>query len=132
MAAESIAGGFRRSSAVRIACVRFWDLREIAAPEGSRSPVVLHSDEEARAILINLEPGQELGDHQVKEHAFVAVVEGTAEIEAADETLLAEPGMLFFFEPNERHAVSSAGGARLLLLLAPWPGEGHYRGDERQ
>ncbi len=112
--------------------MRFWDLREIAAPEGSRSPVVLHSDEEARAILINLEPGQELGDNQVKEHAVVAVVEGTAEIEAADETVLAEPGMLFFFEPNERHAVSSAGGARLLLLLAPWPGEGHYRGDERQ
>ena len=25
-------------------------------------------------------------------------------------------------------AVSSAGGARLLLLLAPWPGQGHYRG----
>ena len=24
---------------------------------------------------------------------------------------------------------TSDGGARLLLLFAPWPGEGHYRGD---
>ena len=27
------------------------------------------------------------------------------------------------------NALTSDGGARLLLLLAPWPGEGHYRGD---
>jgi len=107
--------------------VRFWDLRDIPTPDGSRSPVVLHSDEEGRAILIGLEPGQQLGDHQVKEHAFLAVVEGKAEVETGGDTVEAEPGMLFFFEPDERHAVTSATGARLLLLLAPWPGEGHYR-----
>jgi len=43
----------------------------------------------------------------------------------------AAPGTLFFFEPEERRAVSSADGARLLLFLAPWPGPGHYRGEER-
>ena len=32
------------------------------------------------------------------------------------------------FEPDERHALRSDDGARVLLLLAPWPGEGHYRG----
>jgi quercetin dioxygenase-like cupin family protein len=112
--------------------VRFWDLREIALPDGSRSPVVLHSDDEARAILIGLDPGQQLGDHQVKEHAFVTVVEGTAEIQtAANEAIDAEPGMLFLFEPDERRTVSSSRGARLLLVLAPWPGDGHYRGEQR-
>ena len=35
----------------------------------------------------------------------------------------------FRFDPAERHAISSESGARLLLLLAPWPGAGHYRGD---
>ena len=30
------------------------------------------------------------------------------------------------FEPGERHAVSSADGARILMLLSPWPGEGHF------
>ena len=33
------------------------------------------------------------------------------------------------FEPNERHALRSEDGARVLLLLAPWPGDGHYRGN---
>ena len=110
--------------------VRSWNLREIETPGGSRSPVVLDSDAAARAVLIGLEPGQELGDHQVKEHAFVLVVEGRVRVEAGGESLDAEQGMLFTFEPEERHAVSSPDGARILLFFAPWPGAGHYRGDE--
>jgi quercetin dioxygenase-like cupin family protein len=109
--------------------MRVWDLREIPTPGGTRSPVVLHSDDEARAILIELEPGQELGDHQVKEYAFLVVVDGKADIDVGGDRLVAEPGMLFRFERDERRAVSTTGGARVLLLLAPWPGEGHYRGE---
>ncbi|MGB2952692.1 MAG: cupin domain-containing protein [Gaiellaceae bacterium] len=108
--------------------MRHWNLREIDTPGGSRSPVVLDSDEAARAILIGLEPGQELGDHQVKEHAFVLVVEGRLRIESGGQTLDAEPGTLFTFEPDERRTVASEQGAKLLLFLAPWPGEGHFRG----
>src|SRR5436309_7815169 len=107
MATECNGGRLPHPIGVTIRPMRFWDLREIATPDGSRSPVVLHSDEEGRAILIGLEPGQELGDHQVKEHAFLAVLEGKAEIAADGETVTAEPGMLFFFEPDERHAVST-------------------------
>jgi quercetin dioxygenase-like cupin family protein len=110
--------------------VRSWNLSEIDTPGGSRSPVVLDSDENARAVLIGLEPGQELGDHEVKEHAFVLVVEGSVRVEAGSESLDAQSGMLCRFEPEERHSVSSADGARILLLLAPWPGAGHYRGDD--
>jgi quercetin dioxygenase-like cupin family protein len=110
--------------------VRSWNLSEIDTPGGSRSPVVLDSDENARAVLIGLEPGQELGDHEVKEHAFVLVVEGSVRVEAGGESVDAQPGMLFRFEPEERHSISSADGARILLFLAPWPGAGHYRGDD--
>ena len=106
-----------------------WNLREIETPDGSRSPVVLHSEEGvARAVLIGLQPGQELGDHEVKERAFVAVVEGRVRVQANDEVLDASEGMLFAFDPEERHSVGSESGARILLLLAPWPGEGHFRG----
>jgi quercetin dioxygenase-like cupin family protein len=110
--------------------VRSWRLPEIDTPDGSRSPVVLHSSDEARAVLIGLNPGQELGDHQVKEHAFVVVIDGTAEIEAAGEKLEAGCGTLVKFEPDERHVVASTSGAKILLFLAPWPGEGHYRGGD--
>jgi len=35
------------------------------------------------------------------------------------------------FLPDERHSLRSDGGAKILLMLAPWPGPGHYRGQEK-
>jgi quercetin dioxygenase-like cupin family protein len=101
----------------------------IDAPDGTRDPVVLHQDEGARAVLIVLSPGQKLGDHQVKENAWVTVLDGSVRVDAGGASFDAERGTLFRFSPDERHAFSSDGGARVLLILAPWPGEGHYRGD---
>jgi quercetin dioxygenase-like cupin family protein len=111
--------------------VRRWNLKAIETPAGKRSPVVLHSSEEARAVLVALEPGEELGVHQVKENAFVTVVDGTVRVEAGGDSFDADAGELVAFEPDERHSISSSEGARVLLFLAPWPGEGHYRGQER-
>ena len=109
--------------------MRSWNLNEIKVEGGSRSPVVLDSDDAARAVLIVLEPGQSLGDHQVKEHAFVLVVDGDVHVESGGQAIEAGPGTLCMFDPDERRSVSTENGARILLLLAPWPGEGHYRGD---
>jgi quercetin dioxygenase-like cupin family protein len=108
-----------------------WALPEIETPGGSRSPVVLRSEDEARAVLVGLDPGQQLGDHQVKEHAWIVVVDGHATFRAGDDEVEAAAGTLVRFEPDERHAVRTETGAKLLLLLAPWPGPGHYRGDEK-
>ena len=107
-----------------------WDLLRIDAPDGTRDPVVLHSTDEARAVLVVLNPGQSLGDHQVKENAYVTVVDGSVEVEAGGEARRAGPGALFRFEPDERHALRTEAGARILLFLAPWPGKGHYRGGD--
>jgi quercetin dioxygenase-like cupin family protein len=110
--------------------VRHWNLHEIELPHGTRSPVVLHSKEGAeRAVLIALRSGEALGDHGVKESALLLVLDGAVRVEAGGESVEADSGTLLQFEPDERHSVTSVGGARLLLLLAPWPGQGHYRGD---
>jgi quercetin dioxygenase-like cupin family protein len=105
-----------------------WNLLELDAPDGTRDPIVLHSDDGARAVLIVLQPGQSLGDHQVKENAWITVLDGTVQITADSETVEVGRGTLVRFAPDERHALESSGGARILMLLAPWPGEGHYRG----
>src|SRR3954471_19094985 len=97
--------------------MQHWDLLAIAAPEGTRDPIVLHSDDGARAVLIVLQPGQSLGDHQVKENAWITVIEGTVQITGDGETIDASPGVLVRFEPNERHALRSETGARILMLL---------------
>ena len=111
--------------------MRSWDLRSIDAPDGRRDPVVLDSTDDARAVLVALSPGQQLGEHQVKERAWLVVVDGTVEVRAGDETLTWGTGTLAMFDPHERHAVRSDNGARILLILAPWPGAGHYHPGER-
>jgi quercetin dioxygenase-like cupin family protein len=107
-----------------------WNLRELEAPAGARDPVVLTSGPEGRAVMIRLDPGQELGDHQVKEYAFVVVLEGTVRLGSDERTVEAGAGTLALFAPDERHAISCEESARLLLVLSPWPGEGHYRGGD--
>ena len=113
--------------------MKTWDLPQIDTPNGTRSPVVLHSlDEQARAVLIALDPGQELGDHEVREAAFVTVVEGNVTVTAGGEAFRGDPGTLFYFDPHERHSIASDGGARILLLLAKWPAPDHYEEGERE
>jgi redox-sensitive bicupin YhaK (pirin superfamily) len=107
--------------------MRAWQLNEIELPEGTRSPVVLDS-EDSRAVLIGLQPGQALGEHQVRERAWLVVVDGEVEVDSGDGTVSAPRGTLLEFDPTERRTVRSPSGARLLLLLAPWPGPGHYPG----
>jgi quercetin dioxygenase-like cupin family protein len=109
--------------------VQHWDLRSIDAPRGTRDPYVVHQDEGARAVLISLEPGQALGEHQVKENAWVVVIDGNVQVVADSESVELGPGGLVRFEPAERHSLSSSGGARILIVLTPWPGAGHYPSD---
>src|SRR5207245_5007582 len=130
MGAESTRRRSAGRRSFRIGRMQSWNLREIDAPGGSRSPVVLRSDDSARAVLIALEPGQALGDHQVKERALVLVLDGKVRVEAGGETIDGESGSFFSFDADERRSISAETGARILLVLAPWPGEGHYRGDQ--
>jgi quercetin dioxygenase-like cupin family protein len=102
-----------------------WSLTEIETPVGTLSPHVLFSAD-SRAVLLRLAPGQELVEHQVRERAFVCVVEGNVTVRCGNESFDGGVGTLVTFDPGERHSVRSAGGARLLLLLAPWPAPDHY------
>jgi len=100
-----------------------WDIRTLDLQP--RQPQVLRSDPEARIVAINLPAGEALDDHQVHERAYVLIVDGDVQIGPLGSTQQAGPGFLAHFEPNERHEVRAASDTRLLLFLAPWPGEGH-------
>jgi quercetin dioxygenase-like cupin family protein len=102
-----------------------WDLREVDVQP--HQPEVLHSEGEGRTILIQLPAGEALQDHQVHERAWLVVVDGEIEVDGRGdgETVTGGPGSLTIFDPNERHEVRARSDARLLLLLAPWPGQGH-------
>jgi redox-sensitive bicupin YhaK (pirin superfamily) len=98
-----------------------WDIRTLDVQP--HHPEVLRSDDgAARAIAIHLPAGEELSDHEVHERAYLVVVDGEVEL---DSETVGGPGLLAVFDPRERHAVRARTDARLLLVLAPWPGDGH-------
>jgi quercetin dioxygenase-like cupin family protein len=109
--------------------VQSWKLGEIPTPSGSRSPVVLRSDPGARAVLIALQPGQALGDHETKEGVLITVLEGSVRVQSGGENVDGAAGSLFSFDADERRSIASTEGARLLMVFSPWPGPGHYRGE---
>jgi redox-sensitive bicupin YhaK (pirin superfamily) len=101
-----------------------WDLRSEAVEP--HHPTILQSKRgEARSILIHLPAGEELQEHQVHERAYLVVVDGEIEIDGGAGTVSGGPGLLAVFDPAERHEVRARDDARLLLVLAPWPGDGH-------
>jgi quercetin dioxygenase-like cupin family protein len=100
-----------------------WDIRSL--PIEPHKPEVLRSDDETRAIAINLPAGEELQEHQVHERAYLLVAQGQIELSHDGKTVTGGPGFLSHFEPNERHGVKALSDSRLVLVLAPWPGIGH-------
>jgi quercetin dioxygenase-like cupin family protein len=101
-----------------------WNLKaEDAEPH---EPRILSTADDARAILLLLSAGEELQEHEVHERARVLVVDGEAEVTTpAGDNVIAAGGHLFEFDPGERRTVRARSDARLLLLLSPWPGDGH-------
>ncbi len=103
-----------------------WDLSTIDVEP--HQPVVLDSEDEGRAIVINLPAGEKLSEHQVHERAWVLVISGQVRIDLPDGTSTnGGAGLLAIFDPAERHEVSADEDSRILLVLAPWPGDGHPR-----
>lgn len=101
-----------------------WDIRSLDVQP--HQPQVLRSDEgAARAIAITLPAGERLQDHEVHEHAYLIVVDGEVELESDGQTNAGGAGTVAHWVPQQRHEVRATSEARLLLILAPWPGPGH-------
>jgi hypothetical protein len=63
----------------------------------------------------------------VRENTWVVVIDGTLRCETAHGAPVdLGRGSLARLEPTERRTLATEGGARILLILTPWPGPGHY------
>lgn len=101
-----------------------WDLNAVSL--SPHSPEILESRDDGRAIVLEIPAGGSLREHQVHERAWVVVVSG--EVAISDEHgagVTGGPGLMAQFEPAERHSIDAVSTARILLLLTPWPGDGH-------
>jgi quercetin dioxygenase-like cupin family protein len=101
-----------------------WDLKAVEAEP--HQPQILASAEDARTIVLHLPAGEEMQEHEVHERARVVVVDGEVDVTAlGEDAVTASAGHLFEFDPAERHTIAARSDARLLLILTPWPGDGH-------
>ena len=101
-----------------------WDLKTVETEP--HEPRILASAEDARTIVLHLPAGEELQEHEVHERARLLVIEGDIEVTTpAGENVSASAGHLFEFDPGERRTIVAKSTARLLLILTPWPGDGH-------
>jgi hypothetical protein len=101
-----------------------WDLKTVDVEP--HQPRILASADDARTILLRLPEGEELQEHEVHERARVLVVLGDVDVNLADGNFAsAGPGHLFEFAPGERRTIVARSDARLLMILSPWPGDGH-------
>lgn len=104
--------------------MRQWELGTMDARP--HLPQILSTTEAARAILLALPAGERLQEHEVHERAWLVVIAGEIDVTSFDGTRVqGEAGLMVEFAPGERHQVTARSDARLLLFLAPWPGEGH-------
>jgi quercetin dioxygenase-like cupin family protein len=111
--------------------VNRWHLPSIDQT-GKREPRVLFSSPACRAVVIDLQAGETMGEHSVHENAIVQVATGKVAIATDGPEVECPAGSLAAFEPGERHALRAIETSRLLLLLAPWPGDGHYQTGESE
>lgn len=93
-------------------------------------PRVLFSAPECRAVAVQLEFGEQMGEHHVRERAVVHVTSGLVEIEASGEVAQCSAGAVITFAPHELHSVRALEPSTLLLILAPWPAAEHYTDGE--
>jgi quercetin dioxygenase-like cupin family protein len=100
-----------------------WDLKAVEVE--AHQPRILASADDARTILLHLPAGEELQEHEVHERARVIVVDGEVDVSADGGSEPAGAGHLFEFDPGERRTVVARSDARLLMVLSPWPGDGH-------
>ena len=101
-----------------------WDIRSLDVQP--HQPQILRSDDgAARAIAIHLPAGEQLQEHEVHEHAYLVVIDGEVQLTQDGDSQSAGAGTVSHWVPQERHEVTATSDARLLLILAPWPGPGH-------
>jgi quercetin dioxygenase-like cupin family protein len=101
-----------------------WDLAAVDLEP--HRPSILSSAEAGRVIALALPAGERLQEHEVHERAWLVVLGGEIEVSTGGgEPVTGGTGLVAEFDPQEPHEVVARADARLLLVLAPWPGDGH-------
>ncbi|WP_175059895.1 cupin domain-containing protein [Thermococcus sp. 2319x1] len=73
--------------------------------------------ENAKVMLVTLNPGEALERHTASADAFIYVIKGKALVEVGEESAEAKKDVLVFLPKNIPHAVRNAGSLPLKFLV---------------
>lgn len=83
---------------------------------------ILHSCQDIRVILVNLNPGQELSPSHSSSSVSLQVVSGEGELLSGCDWVPAKRGTMRFYPPGEAHGIRATHGpVSVLATLAPRP-----------
>jgi quercetin dioxygenase-like cupin family protein len=99
-----------------------WDISSLDVEP--HHPEVLRSDQDSRAIALNLPAGESLQEHETHERAYLVVIGGEVEVSQDGAVETGTPGFLAHFKPHERREVKATKDSRIILLLSPYPAPG--------
>jgi hypothetical protein len=100
-----------------------WDIRSLA--NEPHHPHELRSDDDTRRSPSARPAASSYKSTNVHERTYLLVADGEPEISQDRSSATDGTGFPTRFEPNERRTVRALSDARLVLVLAPWPGVGH-------
>lgn len=104
--------------------MRSWQVADLDLKP--RLPEIISSSDESRVLALDLAAGETLADHEVHERLWIVVVSGEIEVSnSGGISARGSGGLLVELDPRERHEVRALAASRLLMLLTPWPGQGH-------
>lgn len=70
-----------------------------------------------RVVLFGFAPGQELTEHKTPMAATIQIIAGEGTLVLGDETTPAQPGDLFYMQPNLPHSVKAETTLTMLLTM---------------
>ena len=104
--------------------MQHWDLANDQIE--AHHPLVLDSEDGfSRTVAIHLPAGERLQDHTTHERAWVAVLDGEVEVLQDGSAVTGGVGFVARYAAHERREICAQRDSRLMLVLVPWPGEGH-------
>ena len=103
--------------------MKTWDTRGLDVE--AHKPHIVSSTEAARVIVLHLPEGESLQEHMVHERAYVAGAGRRARDHRQRDPPPGVPACSRSSIPGSRTRCRRRPRPRLLLFLAPWPGDGH-------
>lgn len=89
---------------------------EFTVPEKGILSRVLHKDVDVNITAFGFSAAEELSSHSAPTPAILYFLEGEAEVQLGEETVVAKPGSFIYMPPLLSHGIAAKSPVKMLLI----------------